>query len=70
MAKFAARCPPLDGRLKMLRDTAGPTFYAFGAIGVRGFEMLNNMKLSSHELPNVETLTRPDIVPRVLRMNG
>jgi hypothetical protein len=61
---------PLDGRLKMLRDTAGPTFYAFDAIGVRGFEMLNNMKLSPHEFPNAERTTQPELVPRVLRMNG
>jgi hypothetical protein len=29
----------LDGRLRLLRDTAGPTLGAFGAFGVRGFEM-------------------------------
>jgi hypothetical protein len=61
---------PLDGWLKNARDVAGPSFGAFGAIGVRGFAMLNNMKLSPHELPNAETPMRPDLAPRVLRMNG
>jgi hypothetical protein len=29
----------LDGRLRLLRDTVGPTLGAFGAFGVRGFEI-------------------------------
>jgi hypothetical protein len=45
---------PLDGRLKMLRDVAGPHFGIFGAIGVRGFAMLEDIKPSPHELPNAE----------------
>jgi hypothetical protein len=44
---------PLDGRLKILRDTTGPNFYAFGAIRVRGFTIIN-MKLSPYELPTAE----------------
>jgi hypothetical protein len=30
---------PLDGRLRMLRNTAGPTLGALDAFGVRGFEI-------------------------------
>jgi len=61
---------PLDGRLKMLHGTAGPTFCAFDAIRVRGFTIFKDIKPSPLELPIVETPTRPDIAPRVLRMNG
>jgi hypothetical protein len=45
---------PLDGRLKMLRDVAGPSFGVFGAVGVRGFAMFEDIKPSPHELPNAE----------------
>jgi hypothetical protein len=48
--------------------TAGPTLGTFGAIGVRGFEMWNNMKLSPLELLNAETPTRLDLAPRILWM--
>ena len=50
--------------------TTGPTFDAFGAIGVRGFEMWNNMKFSPLELLNAETPTRLDLAPLVLWMDG
>jgi hypothetical protein len=61
---------PLNGQLKILRDVVGPSFYSFDVVGVRGFAMLNNTKLSPHELPNTETFMRPDIATHVLRMNG
>jgi hypothetical protein len=51
----------------MLRDVAGPSFGAFGAVGVRGFAIFKDVKPSPHELPNAETPTRPDLAPRVLR---
>jgi hypothetical protein len=50
--------------------TAVPTFDAFGAIGVRGFEKWNNMKFSPLELLNSETPTRLDLAPRILWMDG
>jgi hypothetical protein len=43
---------PLDGRLKMLRDVAGPSFGVFGAVGVRGFAMFEDIKPLPLELPN------------------
>jgi hypothetical protein len=48
---------PLDGRLKMFRDVAGPSFGAFSAVKVRGFAMFKDIKLSPYELPNAETST-------------
>jgi hypothetical protein len=65
----ARQVSPLDGRLRLFLDTAGPTLSAFGAFGVRGFEMQNDMKLSPFELPNAETPTRLDLAPRVLWMD-
>jgi hypothetical protein len=59
----------LDGWLKTLRDTTGPTFYACGAIEVLGFAMLDNTKLSLHELPIAETSMQLDPATRVLKMN-
>jgi hypothetical protein len=56
--------------MKTLRDIAGPTFYSFDAIGVQVFAMLNNTKLSPHELPIVETSMPPDLVTCILRKNG
>jgi hypothetical protein len=57
MAQSAARCPPLDGRLKMLRDVAGPSFGAFGAVGVRGFAMFKVIKPSPFALATAEKPT-------------
>jgi hypothetical protein len=37
------------------------------AIGISGFGVSNNTKLSPHELSNVETLMRPDLAPCVTR---
>jgi hypothetical protein len=53
----ACKVSPLDGRLRLFLDTVGPTLSAFGAFGVRGFKMQNDMKLSPFELPNSETPT-------------
>jgi hypothetical protein len=48
---------PLDGRLKMLRDVAGPSFGAFGAVGVRGFAMFKDIKPSPFALATAEKPT-------------
>jgi len=70
MAQFVARCPLLDGRLKVFRAVAGPSFDAFSTVGVRGFTMFKDIIPSPHELPNAKTSMWPDLAPRVLRMNG
>jgi hypothetical protein len=56
----------LDGRLRLLHDTAGPTLGTFGAFGVRGFEMYNDMEPSPFELPNAKMSLQLDLTPRVL----
>jgi hypothetical protein len=54
----------------MLRDVAGPSFGAFGAVGVRGFAMFKDIKPSPYELPNAETPTRPDLVPFGMKLSS
>jgi hypothetical protein len=61
---------PVDGRPRLLHNTAGPTLGTFGAFGVRGFEIYDNTEPSPFELAIAETPTRLDLAPRVLWMDG
>jgi hypothetical protein len=50
----------------MFRDVAGPSFGAFGIVGVWGFTMFKDIKPSPFAFAITEKTTQPDLVPRAL----